>query len=82
MWINYIKTERFTLFTFALLFQINKVTSSKPRPNITINFRQDLADVDYFNATFAAISNSYAAFDLICTAPYPIEWKFYYDKVK
>lgn len=59
-----------------------KVSSTTRQPNVTIYFPEDIADVDYNNSTFSIISNSYPVFDLICTAPYPIEWLFHYEKVK
>ncbi|OXA50480.1 hypothetical protein Fcan01_14695, partial [Folsomia candida] len=57
-----------------------KVSSTTRQPNVTIYFPEDIADVDYNNSTFSIISNSYPVFDLICTAPYPIEWLFHYEK--
>ncbi|ODM94799.1 Receptor-like tyrosine-protein kinase kin-16, partial [Orchesella cincta] len=49
----------------------------RQRPQVKILF-SEIADKDYFNQTFAFVTNFNAKFQLQCDAPYPIEWILYY----
>jgi hypothetical protein len=79
------RLERFvsTLIIVIYIFNYSIIStlSLLEVPKVKLEFREDLADVELQNETFAVLTNSNPVFALICSASYPIDWILNFNEV-